>query len=194
MNDQIFSNLNICKLTSDEENIVLERFSNSLSLESSRLKLFQQNYGLCVLYTDAFDKESPLYEESLLFTDLYFKPIKIYKASYNGFYFHQFYVNGTWQYLIYYKDYTNCKPTGISLSPENFEKYFKIIDEYKFEKSDYSIQTLKYEIQDAIKEYRDKDYEIEALKYLKEAEHTIKDKLDEINIENFFKIKTNIYR
>ena len=50
------------------------------------------------------------------------------------------------------------------------------------------------EIQYAIKEIRDNDLKIEALKHLKESEHTIKDKLDEINIENIFKITTNIYR
>ena len=50
------------------------------------------------------------------------------------------------------------------------------------------------EIQYAIREIRDNEYKTELLKHLKESEHTIKDKLDEINIENFFEIKTNIYR
>jgi len=187
MNDQDFSKLNICKLTPDEENIVLGGFSRSLSLEYSRLKLFQQNYGLCTLNKNTFNKNSFNNEESLIFMDIYFKPIKICKGSYNTFYFHQFYVNNTWQYLIYCKDFASCycKPTGISLSPDYFEKYFKIIDEFKIKNDD---------IQDAIKEIRDNEYKIKLLKHLKENEYKIKDKLDEINIENIFKITTNIYR
>lgn len=183
--------LKICNLTSDEENIVLERFSRSLSLEFPRLKLFQQDYGLCTFNDNAFGS---LYEESLLFIDLYFKPIKMHKSSYNGFYFRRFYYYGSYQYLIYCKDYINCRPTGISLSPDIFGKYFKIIDGIKFKNSDSGTNIEYDEIQKTIKEFRDNDYKTEALKQLKEVEYTIKDKIDEINIENIFKIKTDIYR
>lgn len=186
--------LRICKLTSNEENIVLERFSNSLSLESSKIMLFQQDYGLCTFNTNAFNKESSLSEESLIFMDLYFNPIKIYKSSYDGFYFYLFNINGVRQYLLYYRDTIYVKATGISLSPNLFEKYFKIIDGVKFENSDSNGNVEYVEIQDAIKELRDNDYKTEALKLLKDNEYEIKDKIDEINIENIFKIKTNIYR
>lgn len=201
MDDKILKSniLKICKLTSDEENIVLERFSHSLSLEFSKLKLFQQDYGLCTFNDNAFGSLNDnafgsLYEESLLFIDLYSKPIKMHKSSYNGFYFHRFYYYGSYQYLIYCKDYINCRPTGISLNPDIFGKYFKIIDGYKFENSDSNTNIEYDEIQETIKEFRDNDYKTEALKQLKEVEYTIKDKIDEINGENIFKIKTNIYR
>lgn len=137
MDDKMLNQISLnYKLTSDEENTVLERFSNSLSLDLTRLKLFKQNYGLCTLNTDIFNKENSLSEECVLFFDLYYNPIKI--LAYEGIYFHRFYIYNTYyQYLIYYKDYKNYfKPTGISLSPYSFEKYFKIIEGYKFENSD----------------------------------------------------------